>query len=279
MTHLKFVFSNQSESTEFELIYQLFETPFKDKWLRVFREALNDSQGLREHLFFGSLFEAENTLVSEINRVIEKINHFKPQSFVFKEKATLGMSHQDLMILHSEFEEAEKLELFRQDAPQQIKSDLLKVNELIHRYQATLEPGSEFHINCVFKNPKSYPFDPEDLELFSPHYYDGWLYLDYATTGVTVFDAHRFKTPQKPVPQTTYQGGCKLLFDGNRERGSQELNTIKDWMKSRWDMDASDPWNTLGYIPLGKLHHPTSRDEVEEGLRQHHHRFRVEVID
>ena len=96
---------------------------------------------------------------------------------------------------------------------------------------------------------------------------------------MTIFDAYRFKTQQRPVPQTTYQAGCKLLFDGNRVRTEEELKLIKDWMKKKWDLDPSDPWNTLGYIPLGKLVSPSSRELVEEGLKTHHSSFEVEVLD
>ncbi len=277
MNVIRFKFTDRNGDNSFSFDCELFKNSFSEKWRKALEFEVRAGSQLREGLFFGAVFQNEEEIVRLMKQAMAVVNSWGRGGW-FQITPKVDMSLAYLMQIHEEYEQTERMPAFREGLTDKIQNNLLLINELIHRYETIARKPNEFHINFIFNKPRNYPLLEEDFQLFTPHINDGWLYLDYATTGVTVLDAFNKNLPQRPVLQSTYQAGSKLLLDGDCQRTPEYLFELRNWLTERWGISCQEGRTPLGYIPLGRICQGIKRSEIKEQLQTYQYNPSIEIL-
>lgn len=253
-------YSVEIELTDCTLIYDLFENPFIEKWVRILQHDLEVSKVTINNNgdFYGSALYSAEDLSKKMQNCVDIVNAYIPGSI--KNKVQVKMTHHELMLLHKDFEDLLPDPRYCPPAADsKVVSALTELNIFIHQYENLTMPPLT-HVDISPRPVNRFQFSDSDYQYFSTEYNKGYMYLSYGVTGIPPMNAYLQRLTDRFVSQDNVTAGFSLYFDGIKQQAKKEEMAV--WFKSTWNVDISDPKLALGFIPLGKLRDMDKIDSI-----------------
>ena len=119
----------------------------------------------------------------------------------------------------------------------------------------------------------------EEFALFDPNRNDGWLYLDYAKTGVAPFNAFLQNLETTLTPQDSFLPNAQILYREDHTYEAQEILAAQHFVSKLMPEPEMQSRQAIGLIPLGKPRHHYSRGQVLELLTGFNGQVRAELFE
>lgn len=243
---------------------ELFDTSLTRRWLDLLRRDLGDpeTQIWNGGVFTGDVFFNRELILKRLKSLISEINRFDGGTLFKKfQDKELGLS--DLEELHDlKVGLTHLMETVGFQFPQGYAELLQKLNHDIHQVEFSRVGGpGTGSVTVVPYPPSRLKMTLDELKLFTLNNRLGWIYLDYGTNGVPFADAFRNQDDTMPTAQSELTSGFWLSFFQDAE--SEEIPALKNWLRTRFNRDISDPTLALGQAPLGRL----KKESLEEARK------------
>lgn len=189
--------------------------------------------------------------------------------------------HEVMNRVHNHFERlqgtVETPSEYAKAAPEPVRKAIGKLNTLCHEIE-NLVLSQRKHIllpewtrPCqitTFDHAPRYPLTDEHRKLFLQNGFDrkfGGVYMHWAQIGKTYFEVFRdehapelTETICEAITQLKYYSGefdvewGKTIINGAFDWHDKQMQEFKAWLAAN-GVDASDPNNSLGYLPIGQI--------------------------
>lgn len=264
MKILKLTFERHSISIK------LNENDFVDRWVNNFKEYIdnnNYSYQLTLNGFYGKDF------FKNLRSTIQSINEFKADTIPLKYTKKFEFTLEELSELHYIYEK-----LAVDINYKSIIGILDNFNDNIHHAEEaaiknqSAAPRVRFRIvdpvTGVPNFPKI-PFKEEDYDLFDPYVEPYVVYLNYNALGEDYLKTFKSSRPvDTAVPLREYSPSFFFTLQSDYiEKQQEDLIACKEWLSTN-GINPNDPKNSLGHIPLGRLHKVYSEDFLKVILQR-----------
>jgi len=203
----KLILTNGKE--DLDITFKVRNTPIARKW---FRELSNNYPLFETDRFTNW---GEHNLVDQLKSVIRIINDYDK---TLKIEIPTNIKQADLNYLHKFFEElrGEKNSrtLWYDNAPDNIKTTLNKLNVYIHQLESEIRTKNHPSLTVTFKERPNIELAKNDLKHFDFRWSRGTVYIEYPHVGKTVLDVFKDKdhVTKAVRPQTHYSADFTVKF-------------------------------------------------------------------
>lgn len=255
------------------LKFNLTDFDITKRWVKKLEYCIDNLQIDDPCRFYGfDDFESEKSKsIDNINKVIEVINHYKP-NFITK-KVTDPVDQDTLNYLHHIFEVyhglADQSHQFYLDAPLEVQKALRQLNLEVHKCEGyvssqTVRRQLPTQMVTWYSLPKTDKLELSDYEHFTDFYEFGTIYLLYTEIGKTLqdlaIDHDHYISPEAYRPFRHYTSDFMIRFFSSvtknwqtlRKKYRQHYLDNKDFYDSK-NLGYDHPYNRPGNIPVAKL--------------------------
>jgi hypothetical protein len=289
------VFTN-SQSEEFQLDYNTYDTDIADRWYAALTTQCNVDNMIveRDRMYnFPDDKWDEQTIVDELNNCIGIINQ---HDMVIHHRAEVGMPQEQLNHLHHYFEKLRGGVLVPSNtwsqADKHTRAALERYNVIIHRAENFYNSQDIIHYPRIvvrFPNGERYELANSDYPLFTMQRTFGEVYINYCEVGKPLFDV--FNDGDDIVgednirPLRYYSAGFTTHFYEHRaDTVARRIDEMNEW----WDKNHNylgalgfvkdDPKNAIGNIPVAMIvDNGMTQDEIINKLCEFNSMDRVEI--
>ena len=249
---------------------KLNDNDFIERWLNDLEQYIDNTNYNYQITLNGFIGK---DAFKQLRLIIQEINKTSPQCIPHLYTEKFEFTVQELSELHYIYEQLALDPVYKS-----IIGLLDKFNDCIHHAEEaaiknqTAAPRVRFRIvDPVTKVPNfpKVPFEKEDYELYDSYIEPYVVYLNYNALGEDFLKTFRSgRSASTAVPLTEYSPSFFFVLQSDYiENQHREITNCIQWMKDS-DIDVTDPVNSLGHIPLGRLHKVYSEDFLKVILQR-----------
>jgi hypothetical protein len=275
---VEFVFCEDSQSEKFRLSFELFPNSLTRRWLTTM--LLMRDRPL-EHQTIGAMFADE----ARDRRAIESgLALAESTSGLQNFSVTLPVfaTEKDLKPLRERCQKIIEAHPGESGKPASIRTVVGRIIKDIALYESLYAPEHHFQVDLSYSFERRFFLREEEFSLFTPNRHDGWLYLDYAKTGVSPFNAYlqnrSLDLQTKLTPQDSFLANAQILYREDHEYDLDEIASAEKFASRLLPEPEMKKRLALGLIPLGRPTHRHTRGEVLELLSNFVGIVRVELF-
>jgi len=259
-------------SETFDLLFKFENNQFTKKWQKQFLLSQQRQDPISEPwAIYGNNFWTEEKIIDQINHNMQKCNKIKPGLFDcvltdINDQDKLNYIHSIFEINHGKLDEWLSNPLFQTPQGSELRDALSKVNQAVHRVEAT-----SMKIRVVYFNtPKTEVFSNHDYKLFTTTQQFGGLYTLYADVGKNLEDLAEDNDQHHHdlVPNLHWSSDFVVRFSETDGKNIKKIvsNYIKDNSQMLQDKGYStdDVRLTSGAIKLASLLYQDKRYIIDK---------------
>jgi len=259
---------------------RLNDNDFINRWLTDLQQYIDNKNYSYQITLNG--FVGKDSF-KQLRLIIQEINKAFPLSIPYLYTEKFEFTIQELSDLHYIYEQLAVNPLYKS-----IIGLLDKFNDCIHHAEEaaiknqTAAPRVRFRVvdsKTRVPNFPKVPFKKEDYKLYDPYIEPYIVYLNYNALGEDFLKTFKSGRPvSTAVPLSEYSPSFFFVLQSDYvEKQHREITNCIQWMQNS-NIDVTDPVNSLGHIPLGRLHKVYPEDFLKVILQRELTKVEIEEL-